>query len=471
MVLLCFTPESIGLAQTDVRDLEMFGEDAGAVEDEGADLLQRDVVPDEKTRDDAIFGGSYKGSSVSGRHRDLLDLDRLQLGGMLYLRFMAGLYEGEMDDPTFSGPNLLDIYMDGRPNDRVRGFVRGRLKYDPLTTGTIAGGPRVEGLDIPGARDDPQTIDIMLDQLWLKFDIGRAVYVTVGKQPVHWGTTRLWNPVDVVNSTRRTPLALFDDRAGLYGLKLHVPIEKLAWNVVGLLLLDEADFFEKMGGALRVETVFSSVELSLTGMVKQETGVDGEDYVLPKLALDFSAGIWDLDVTGEMALTFVDESRQEPLFKAGDRDVPLQAAFGLSYTGKYTAEDCFMFGAEYFYNTEGYDDSGDYAAAMIRGEFTPFYMGRHYLAVYLSLPTPGNWDHTSLSLFAVSNLTDESLMVRFDYSTVVLTYLSIQAYAALNSGKRGGEFRYGIREGELFPESPAVPYQALMLGVNLRIDL
>lgn len=461
-IVSLFAPAVVA-AQTDSREEAMFGEES-----------------EEDAREADMFGGeTYEDATVSDRHRALLDQDRLQLGGMLYLRFMMYGYEGDDFDPPLASPNLLDLYLDARPNDRVRGFVRGRLAYDPLTTSAYPGMPAdldlPEGMELPAA--DPLTVS--LDQLWLKFDIARTLYVTIGKQPVHWGTTRIWNPVDVINSTRRVPLSLFDDRGGVFALKVHWPIEKLAWNLIGIVLLDQADYFDKMGGALRLETVFSTVELSLTGMVKEELDLDGEEYVVPKVALDLSAGIWDLDLTGEIAMVFRDvskapgnEDEEKWTFTAGEREVPIQASVGVSYTGKYTAEDFFMVGGEYFYNSAGTKSTDDYFQMMfIDQNYTPFYVGRHYLAAYFVLPGPGSWDYTNFSLSAVANLSDESYLFRFDFSTVVLTYLNIQAYISLNSGKKGGEFHSGFPEDSLFPGSPAVPYQFMTLGVNLRIDI
>ena len=37
-------------------------------------------------------------------------------------------------------PNLLELYLDGRPSDRVRAYVRGRLSYDPTTGQPLFGG-------------------------------------------------------------------------------------------------------------------------------------------------------------------------------------------------------------------------------------------------------------------------------------------------------------------------------------------
>jgi hypothetical protein len=482
-------------------------------------LLQSwSVLAQEADRESDMFGGEVEETRISEGHRDLLEEDKLQLGGMLYMRTQGQFYTGFMDDPSLMMPNLLDVYLDGRPGDRVRAFVRGRLKFDPLPQAPVPGFPRKVGKDLEAMADDMgmelparDATDVLLDQFWLKFDIARTVFVTAGRQPVHWGTTRLWNPTDLVNRSRREPLALFDERTGVTALKLHFPIESLSSNVVGLLLLDDADSIRHLGGALRLEAAFSTVELGLTGMVRREPTTaagDGDaDYILPRLGLDLSAGIWDLDLTAEAGVRFADSSRNDPLFEAGDHKAVLQAAAGLSYTLKYSAEDFLVVGTEYFFNPEGYSDSSSYSlllaeslagslgadaaggsggesgtdgeasqggATAASGGFTPFYMGRHYGAVYAMLPSPGSWDYTTFSMSGVGNFSDESYLVRFDYSVTVLTWLSVQAWGAVNLGKKGGEFRFGMAEGDipLYVPSPSPEfYQAFSCGLNLRVNL
>ncbi|MBM4371536.1 MAG: hypothetical protein FJ098_07775, partial [Deltaproteobacteria bacterium] len=298
------------------------------------------VVPDEAARDEGLLG---EGSGDAPReNRGLLDGDRLQIGGMLYLRFLVRFDQdtsgGKDRWSTFSNPNLLDLYLDGRPNDRIRAYVRGRLAYDP-----VAGYPKsyLEGYqeakavaealgeELP-ALPDLNTPDPALDQLWLNFDIGRAVWITLGKAPVRWGATRLWNPADLVNASRRDPLDFFDPRGGVPLIKIHVPIESLGWNVYALGLMDEAQTVEGMGGAARLEMVFSTVELGLSAAARK-----GRDVLA---ALDLSAGIGALDLTGEVGFTFLTATGDA---RAGvlAEDVHLQAALGLSYGIRYGDED------------------------------------------------------------------------------------------------------------------------------------
>jgi hypothetical protein len=71
---------------------------------------------------------------------------RLKIGGQFYWRVMSSGKQGQYPQNwSLSAPALLDVFMDARPNDRVRAFVLGRMSYDPTlapngTTSTGTGG-------------------------------------------------------------------------------------------------------------------------------------------------------------------------------------------------------------------------------------------------------------------------------------------------------------------------------------------
>jgi len=445
------------------------------------------IVPDEDARDDAMFGEN--GTSEIKENRGLLDDDRLQIGGMLYLRFMAQFNQDESGEEdrysTLSNPNILDVYLDGRPNDRIRAFVKGRLTYDP-----VAGYPRAYeegyeqakemaealGEDVPGLRDLNKP-SAGLDQLWIKFDVARRVWFTIGKAPVRWGTTRLWNPADIVNASRRDPLDFFDQRGGVPLIKLHIPIESLGWNVYLLTLMDRAETIEGMGGAARLEMVFSTVEIGLSATARKDRDV--------LTALDFSAGVWDFDITGEVGFTALTHTKGLRPGVLHD-DLHVQASLGLSYGIRYGDEDTLYLGGEYFFNPDQWTDWQYYPAAFSAGlagvdgvaPYRPFYLGRHYGAIFLALPAPGSWDDVTFTATGMGNFTDMSFIARLDASVTVLTYLTIQAYVQGHMGRKGGEFRFGFDEIPFTDPTTGIeaalpieyPYQLVDLGVNLRVN-
>ncbi len=272
--------------------------------------------------------------------------DKLQIGGSLYLRSIASFTDGtDVEDHTLSFPNIVELYLDGRPSDRLRGFVKGRLSWNPSVSEQSISNPVFEAFGF-STRD----LTLQLDQLWLKFDISRRVYVTIGQQAVRWGATRIWNPVDVINTTFRTPLALFDTRTGVPLLKLHIPVE--TWNFYVLGMMSEVDTFDDAGVAARAEAVFSTVEVGVLGAYRK-----GSD---PTVGVDVSAGVWDLDITSELGIRFEE---------ANDDKAALQWSVGVEYGIKYSDEDVMYLAAEYFYNQRGRDtqDAWSDAATALAG--------------------------------------------------------------------------------------------------------
>ncbi|HEX9190142.1 MAG TPA: hypothetical protein VGB87_23900, partial [Vicinamibacteria bacterium] len=82
-----------------------------------------------------LFGSPTPSPTLRGvisRDRE----DPLKVGGQLYLR--AQLFATEDTKPAdwaLASPNLLDVFLDARPNDRVRAFVLGRMTHDPTREG------------------------------------------------------------------------------------------------------------------------------------------------------------------------------------------------------------------------------------------------------------------------------------------------------------------------------------------------
>ena len=402
-------------------------------------------------RDQDVFGGDHKSPDLEQK---LLNIgnDKLQIGGLLYLRSNLALTDGDkVEDHRLSMPNLLDLYLDARPNDRLRAFVRGRLSYDPTLNEQSA------AAQLSGAKQ----VEVELDELWLKLDIARRVFVTIGMQKVRWGTTRLWNPVDVINSTFRPLLNPFDARHGVPLLKLHLPIESLGWNFYLAGVMEQVDTLDKAGVAGRAEFVFSTVEASLTGAYRNNSD--------PRLGLDFSAGIWDFDLLGEVGLNFDEEL---------DYELSVQVSVGLQYTMAVFDNDMMIIGAEYFFNQRGTDEVNP--MDLYTGKAQYFYIGRHYAGLSVTLPRPGNLDDWTFSLSSVGNLSDRSFIVRFDVSVRVLTYLTIRAYFTGHLGQPGelvlGDAAFPepdrtVMRAILSPDDPTRPIPAQLFDVGLWMSL
>ncbi|WP_338867523.1 hypothetical protein [Myxococcus stipitatus] len=421
--------------------------------------------------------------------------DPLQIGGQFYLRGFAAATEGtSFGNTSFAAPTLVDGYFDARPMERLRGFVVGRLSYDPTF--------------IPSAESNaPANPRVLLDQAWLRFDFDRTVFFTVGKQHVKWGSGQIWNPTDFLSPQRRNPLAFVDLRTGVSMVKVHVPWEAEGWNFYGIAVMDDlgtdagalvdntggiptvsdagpVNRLSRIGGALRAEVVVGPAELAATAVAQRGRK--------PRFGFDLSSALGPIDVYGEVGLK---KGTERPLYRlpAGvtvedviqgrekvETYVPSgltpQVTAGANYSFGYGENDIAVVGVEYFYNSTGYTSSLGYPFLMLQGAFQPLYLGQHYASAYVFLNDPGPLERTSFNLFTLGNLSDKSYISRLNVTHRALSYLTMEAYGAVHYGHKGGEFRLGytvpefVVEGETIPGF-TVPAPTFELGVGLRISL
>ncbi len=462
--------------------------------------------PSPRPEEAELFGGSGSPNALPPPPEGVIPrekLDPLQVGGQLYLRLMTAWQKDvKPADWYLASPNLVDVYLDTRPNDRVRGFILGRMSYDPTLGST--GTSLLEAVAVPGVPATPgENPRGVLDQLWVNFDVGRRVFVTAGKQHVKWGVGKFWNPTDYLHPVKRDPLAVFDARTGTSLVKVHVPWEARGWNLYGIAMLDDvaggsqaASRLGRIAGGGRLEAVLGTAELGLDALL--------QDGHRPRFGVDLSAGIWELDLYAEAALRHgVDTPRWREVDPAATsvldryrqvdpRGFTPQVVAGGSWTRKYSDEDTFTLGAEYFFDDSGYRSASIYPvllavptagralgddALAAQQPFTPFYLGRHYAGVFALLPRPGSWNDTTFTLSVLGNLSDRSFVARLDHSVLALTYLRVETFVAGHFGHEGGELRLGfdvppqLIGGGLYTPRFTLAAPVLEAGVALRVSL
>jgi hypothetical protein len=433
---------------------------------------------------DEVYLGERAGGGLLDRLRGrLADRDDvLTIGGQLLLQLQYSvLEEGEPGDFALRSPNFLDLFVDVRPSDRVRAFAQARVQHDFTLSGDQ---PPIDGLTLATSNLPGFSIDetqVLLDQLWLKLDAAQRVFFTVGRQRLRWGSGRFFNPTDFVNRQRQVPLALFDQRLGVGLVKIHVPFEAKGANLYGLVDLEDASTLRRIGGALRGEVVIGPAEVAMTAAYRDGTGLRG--------GLDVSAGIWRLDVRSEVSVTWDDES---PYFEGEldlsdpanpvlptqvdrSRELLVEAMVGADTTFRLAEDgDQLIVGFEYYFNQRGYPNADLYpfliAAPLIDQQaidsgqtppfgglpalFNPFQVGRHYLAGFASLLGPGRWNDSTFALSAIGNLSDRSVVLRFDYAQVILTFLSLRVFVNGYAGDPG-VFKLGFDlPAALLPGAP-----------------
>ncbi len=432
------------------RDDEMFGTPTATPPPAGdtPPPAPSEVAPQTGDRDtDLMSGGDV---SRAGGIADTLEAleRRVTIGGRLYLRLNAAIPEApEPEDITLTSPNFLDLYVDARPNDRIRGYVQGRLSQN---LSTQAG-------DTDSFGNPVEPTNVLLDQMWVNFDIGRKVFLTLGRQRVKWGAGRFWNPTDFLQPARLDPLAFFDERTGVGLVKVHIPFEKTGTNLYAFADIEGADRLDQVGAAWRLEQVVGTTEVAVSGAV-------GKDRPT-RLGAQVSTAVWIFDLKAEAAIThglattfYEGDFDWGPLDDDGaaslltietpdehtrdDEWIP-QVVAGFEVPIRYNDEDSLIIGAEYFYNDAGYDDASLYPWLVSNDAFTPFYVGRHYAGAYVYIPGPGRWDDHTFNLSTIGNLSDKSFTSRVDYSVRALTFLSINAYVAGHYGQIG-ELRFGL---------------------------
>lgn len=438
--------------------------------------------------EDRLFGGATANTEAS---QNANPDDPLKIGGQLYLRsnvassLLPKDRKSRLQSPSawsYSAPNLLDIYFDARPNDRIRGYAVGRIIYDPTVDPTAKTAFSTSTAPTRG----------VLQQLWLKFDIARTVFVTAGRQQIKWGTGRFWNPTDFLQPLRLNALAIFDERGGVNVVKMHVPWEARNWNFYAFALFDNVNSVNtigEIGGALRAEILLGPAEIGIDWVAQRGRK--------PRFGFDISSplGSLPLDVYAEVALKKAEQKvwvRDEnfdlstydptvnpngPFSLKWPATFSPQATAGMTFQQNLGDNDALTIGAEYFFNSLGTSDPVLYPWLLLKGQFTPFYLGKHYAGLYASLILPRGRITNSLILAAIGNISDRSVTPRLNYVVTLYDFLRVETYATVNAGAEGGEFRFGFDPSSLpipasaLPPGLSVPTSAWSAGVALRISI
>ncbi|MFP2912049.1 hypothetical protein ACLESD_44915 [Pyxidicoccus sp. 3LFB2] len=395
------------------------------------------------TGDDALVQGWQGPEEASTGAESWSDRkqDPLAVGGLLYQRAeLVGLRSQRKTSLEPSFPALADIYLDATPSTRVRGFILGRLGYDPLQA--EGGGP-----------------DIGLGQLWLKFDIARHVFVTAGRQEVRWGSSQIWNPTDFLQAPNPDPLNSVDLRTGVDLVKLTVPWEAMASNLSLLGTVEQEVVGPdtrrlRYGGGLRAEVAVGPGEVIASAVFREARR--------PRFGLDVSAAAGPLDLNAEMA--WVQDSAMRLWTREGDGFVEqdfgggkVLASAGVSTQFEFAELYRATLRLEGFYNSLGYDDRAYLPWLSAQGDFRPLFFGRYYAMGQVNIGRRG-LAQQSVTLTTLANLEDASYLSRLDFLTTPFDTLEIyvQTFIEVPYGARGSEFRF-----EAVSADPAVPSSGL----------
>ncbi|MBZ4418096.1 hypothetical protein [Myxococcus sp. RHSTA-1-4] len=353
--------------------------------------------------------------------------DPLAVGGLFYQRAeVTGLRAQRKTTLQPSFPALADIYLDGRPSSRVRGFILGRLTYDPLQT--EGGGP-----------------DTVLGQLWVKFDVLRHLYVTAGRQEVRWGSSQVWSPTDFLQPPNPDPLNNLDLRTGVDMVELSLPWEAMAANLslIGTADLEGAGTDTRRlryGGGARAEMAVGPGEVIASAVFHQSRR--------PRYGLDVSTGAGPLDLNAELA--WVSDSSTRLWAREGDGFVEREldggkvlASAGVSTQFEFAERYLATVRLEGFYNPLGYDDRAFLPWLSTQGDFRPLFFGRYYAMGQFNVGRRG-LSELSLTLTTLANVRDASYLSRLDFRAAPFDArtITVQSFIEVPYGERGSEFRF-----------------------------
>ena len=385
------------------------------------------------------------------------------LGGQLFFQNNAvWLKETDPADGQLDSQALLFLYLDSRSSEDTRVFARASL-LSPL------GSSDERSSSIGGLA---QRRPARLEQLWLKTNYKHTVFLTLGLQPIRWGVGRIWNPSDFLNDRQRDPVAVFDDRPGVPGLKLHFPVERFRQNLYLIIRQAQGQKISALRYALRFE--------QLIGQAEWTASMDWGFHQSLKLATDLSFALGPIDVRTELSAhstppirrwrgTLDFETAELPVEARPKRFAP-QWVVGIEYPIRLTDEHTLFITTEYFRNEWGYAEGTDlYPWIFAMGDYRPLYLGRDYFAYNLALPSLMRNPNLTLAFTQLFNLNDRSMFYRTDLTLSLTDTLSLNAFFTLFGGRRG-EFNYDLTvpAGLVTDEPFEVPVIKIFSGIWLN---
>lgn len=262
-----------------------------------------------------------------------------------------------------------------------------------------------------GVYESPQPADAtstQLDRAYVDFYFP-GLDITVGKQRVAIGVSRLWAPLDLFNRVNIFEPA--EEKPGVNAIKIYIPVGKTA-SLTGVF--SPEDNFDSSKSGLRAKIQVAGVDAALSlihwGMRNQTVyGIDlrGENFI----------GWW-LE-----AGYFVSPSEKNRKIVIGfDYTFPLKR-------GIYWIN-------EFFYDESGEKDSALYDFdRLLTGE--SFTLAREYYFSSLQFPLSG---FLSLSATYIGNWTDGSCILSPGLSYDISQNASIRTGLFFLMGREGGEF-------------------------------
>lgn len=353
----------------------------------------------------------------------------LTLGGRLELQSIWNKNSNQnIGDALFANSTTAELYLDSRPTNELRGFVKGSISN----------------------RGNAQTAPTLtLYETWIKWSGAGNVFTTLGRQKLKWGAATFWNPTDFFAVQPKDPFAAFDVRPGANLLKVHVPFEKSGNNLYALASFENSTKAHDPKLAARAE--FNYGIGSFTGELTA-TAAGGRRQPR-QWGLDLSTALGPIDLIVESAWTqksnrdfyrrsLRDDGTTDIVTFSRDNQTIAQVVAGLRYDLKYSESDAANLSLEYFWNDFGSHDPLIEAVSFLRGQSQRLYLANRYLAANIFLAQPGSLNDSSVLISGLWNMADKSWLARTAWTEKLNNKSSL--ILALSRSGGLGEFTGGI---------------------------
>lgn len=371
--------------------------------------------------------------------------DQLTLGGRLEVNTTLLKNSGQtLGDSTLVSTTGAELYLDARPSDNVRGFIKGALSQQAAAQSGL---------------------NFAIYETWVKWNSSSGLFTTLGQQKLKWGAATFWNPTDFLAVQPKDPLANFDVRPGAKLLKLHLPFEKSGNNLYALMSFENTTAAHDPKLAARAE-----INYGLGNFTGEITATAAGGRRQPQqFGVDINTSAGPFDVIAEAAWTRKsprqfyksvvadDGSRKVESYSRENQSIA-QVVTGLRYDLKYSESDSANLSVEYFWNDFGSSDVVSEAMSFVRGQAQRLYLANRYLGANLVLVQPGTLNDSTLLLSGLWNMTDKSWLARAGWTEK----LDMRSNLIVSLTRTGGlgEFTGGIptsvanqlRNSQLSPE-------------------
>jgi hypothetical protein len=346
------------------------------------------------------WSGRYENSFAAGfqnKESFLQDKNKLRLD-----------LETHPSENIYFKSNLIIEKWFGKTTYKLSSFIPKSLLLDTSLVQTL------------DAKPITMTDTLYLDNAYVTWQQKRTL-VTLGIQPIQWGSGYAWNPTDIWN--RKDILDPAYEKNGDMALRLEQGIGMLSLSIISGI----SEKWRNTPWSAEIKSHIASFDIALTGTRKHdEVNVQSEKYTL---GWWFSGQLFDVGVWNETARNNLKDKI------SGTKERTLQSVTGADYT--FGVGNGLYLMSEYLYASDGVS-RGKYTVDSWLSYFsgTRLVLGKHNLFNIIRYP----FTLTSITLNIITNLSDGSLIVNPWYNIGITSNVDVDIMAAIPVGGKDDQF-------------------------------